>query len=488
MADHNVLFVCCALLLALPLACARAKAGEVIDVGSRLELFVDDHLVDKLKGASRVLHRPTEREVAIALGEPWEGNNCGYVTVFQDGDVYRMYYRGRHLDLSKGTLAFPHAQVYCYAESRDGVHWTKPNLGLVEFNGSKKNNIILEGAGTHNFTPFKDPNPACKPSARYKALGGEGGGLVAFKSTDAIHWKPIRNKPVITKGAFDSQNLAFWDSVRGEYREYHRGFRQGRDVMTCTSKDFVTWTEPKWLDYTPDRLTQLYTNQITPYARAPHIFLGFPARYIAGRGLLTPLNRRIASVSRRCGTDYSDTGFITSRNATRFDVWPEAFIRPGIVEAGRWVYGDNYVNWGLVETKSDLPGTPPELSLYSTEGCWREAMSLRRYTIRLDGFVSVAAPFKGGELLTKPIKFAGKELVLNYATSAAGSVRVEIRDVEGKPIPGYTLRDCPEIFGDSVGQVVAWKGGSDVSKLAGKPVRLRFVLKDADLYSIQFRP
>ena len=488
MADHNVVLVCCALLLTLPLACARAKAGEVIDVGSRLELFVDDVLVEKMTGARRVLHRPTEREAVITLDEPWEGNNCGYVTVFQDGDIYRMYYRGRHLDLSTGKVVFPHAQVYCYAESTDGIRWTKPKLGLVEFDGSKKNNIFLEGAGTHNFTPFKDTNPACKPSARYKGLGGAGGGLSAFKSADGIHWKLMRKKPVITKGAFDSQNLAFWDTVRGEYREYHRDFRKGRDIRTCTSKDFLTWTDPVWLAYSPDRITQLYTNQIAPYARAPHIFLGFPARYVTGRALLAELNRRIAKVSRRFGTDYSDTGLITSRDALHFNVWGEAFIRPGPQEAGRWVYGDNYVNWGLVETKSAVPGTPNELSLYATEGCWRKSVSMRRYTLRIDGFVSVQAPLKGGELLTKPIRFKGREFVMNFSTSAAGSIRVEIRGAEGKPIPGYILRECPEIFGDSLDQVVTWKGGSDVSKLAGKPVRLRVVLKDADLYSIQFRP
>ena len=85
------------------------------------------------------------------------------------------------------------------------------------------------------------------------------------------------------------------------------------------------------------------------------------------------------------------------------------------------------------------------------------------------------------------IVFEGKELVMNFSTSAAGSVRVEIQNIDGKPIEGFTLDDCPEIFGDRIEQVVKWKGGSDVSKLVGKPIRIRFVLKDADLYSIRFR-
>ena len=97
---------------------------------------------------------------------PWEGNTCGYVSVFQDGDLYRMYYRGSLRVYTEGKIEYPREPVTCYAESADGVRWTKPSLGLVEFEGSKDNNIILEGTGTHNFAPFKDANPDCEPDAR----------------------------------------------------------------------------------------------------------------------------------------------------------------------------------------------------------------------------------------------------------------------------------------------------------------------------------
>ncbi len=97
------------------------------------------------------------------------------------------------------------------------------------------------------------------------------------------------------------------------------------------------------------------------------------------------------------------------------------------------------------------------------------------------------AGYEPGELVTRPLEFSGKELVINFATSAAGTVRVEIQDVAGNPVPGFALVDCPEIFGDQLERSVAWKSGEDVSMLVGKPVRLRFVLQDADLYSIRFR-
>ena len=92
----------------------------------------------------------------------------------------------------------------------------------------------------------------------------------------------------------------------------------------------------------------------------------------------------------------------------------------------------------------------------------------------------------GGELVTRPLKFAGNRLHLNFATSAAGSVQVELQQPDGTAMPGFALAECNELFGDTVDRVVTWKGGGDVRSLVGKPVRLRFELKDADVYSFQF--
>jgi len=470
-----------------------------VEIGSRLELMVDRFLIDSIKGARRKLHHPTPQEVALARNKPWEGNVSGYTTVFRDGDLYRMYYRGTHTIYTQGKVSSPHREVVCYAESKDGIRWKRPNLGLVEFDGSKQNNILWDGIGSHCFTPFRDANPDCPAEAKYKAIsrGRPQGkkGLYIFQSADGIHWSLIREKPVITTGVFDSQNLAFWDSLRGEYRAYLRDFRDGRDIRTCTSQEFVDWTEPVFLEYAPRRVSQLYTNGVLPYYRAPHIFLGFPTRYVdygwAESTKQLPQRKfreLVASSSRRSGTAFTDGMLMSSRDGRQFDIWPESFLRPGIQRPGSWFYGDNYQNWGLVETKSKLAGAPRELSIYVSEaGRQRDGNRLRRYTLRIDGFVSVNAPMSGGELVTKPLKFEGSALVLNLATSAAGSIRVEIQDAKGKPLPGFSLADCPEVFGDAIERTVSWKNGSDVAGLAGKPVRLRFVLKDADLYSFRFR-
>lgn len=508
-----------ALLLSAASANAAPDTGSAIAIGDRRELLVDDFLTEKLSGEARLqLHPPVPQEIVLTTDAPWEGNACGYPSVFQDGPLYRMYYHAghyRHGGKPAQTRA-EHPWFLCYVESDDGIHWRRPELGLYEFAGSKKNNIILtpesvaaiKGDPAHTAV-FKDANPDCPADARYKCvIVGKPHGLYLLKSADGIRFSVASDKPVITQGAFDSENLAFWDPVRKEYRAYWRIFTAGvadgqtwkpegaRAIRTATSKDSVNWSAQADLRYVDSPVQQLYTNQIQPYYRAPHIFLGFPMRY-TDRGwsdsmsALPGLEERLAraKASPRYGTAITDGLFMTSRDGVLFRRWNEAFLRPGPRQQGSWVYGDNMIFWGLVETASALGEAPHELSLYASEHYWQGAgVSMRRLTLRMDGFVSLRASASGGELLTKPLVFDGGNLTLNMSTSGAGSLQVEIQDAAGQPIPGYALADCPEVFGDELARVVRWRKGGDVRPLSGKPVRLRFVLKDADLYALQFVP
>lgn len=489
------------------LAADALDADAVRDIGSRRELFVDDYLVGEVKGEARQrMHHPVPREIALTHDQPWEGTGSGYHSVFMDEGRYRMYYKAWHLDVRPGKLTTNrHPLFCCYAESDDGVQWRKPDLGMHDFEGSTENNIVMTSGPVGDLNVdaghpavFKDENPNAPKSAKYKAIfrSSKPNGLHPFQSPDGVHWSPMTDKPILSGlGAFDSQNLAFWDPNIGKYRAYWRIFSAGnRAIRTATSEDLIHWEPHQDLTYVDSPPEQLYTNQIKPYHRAPHILLGFPARYV-DRGwspsmkLLPETEHREmrASSVRRYGTAITDALLMASRDGVEFTRWNEAFLKPGPERPGTWHYGHQYIGWHLVQTKSQTPGGADELSLYATESYWTgKGSALRRYTMRLDGFVSLHGSARGGEVVTKPIKFKGRELSLNFATSAAGSLRVEIQNKNGEAIDGFSLEDCEPLFGDTIERGVRWKTDADLASLAGEPVRLRFELRDADLFSFRF--
>jgi hypothetical protein len=199
------------------------------------------------------------------------------------------------------------------------------------------------------------------------------------------------------------------------------------------------------------------------------------------------LREQRAAAQLRFGTALTEGLLMVGRDGVQFERWNEAFLRPGPERPGTWLYGHQFIAWHAIETRSPLSGAPNELSLYASEGGWHgKGNALRRYTMRLDGFVSVTAGARGGELITKPLRFAGNQVSLNFATSAAGEIRVGLQDNAGKAYPDFTAADCSPLFGDTLDRTVRWKKGSEVGSLAGKPVRMRFIIKDADLYSFQF--
>ncbi len=452
-------------------AAEPATKPGVRELGNRLELFVDRQEIESLDGARLVLHEPRPAEVALRLDPPHEGKYAAYFTVFPDGDRFRMYYRG-WAELGKDEKG---EQLACLAESSDGVQWTRPKLGLFEVGGSRDNNVVWPNP-SHNFTPFKDPRPDVPADERYKALNvgkGPSGakGLMALASPDGVHWRLLSPEPVFTKGAFDSQNLAFWDTNLKKYRCYFRVFTNKiRAVAVTTSDDFRTWSEAEQIDLGAAPEEHFYTNATTQYFRAPHYYFAFPKRYVAKRRKLPD----------HTTPGISDAVFLSSRDGIHFDrTYREAFIRPGRDQLN-WGDRSVMVAWGLVQTG------PDEMSVYYSQNYRYPTHHIRRGVLRLDGIASVQAGYTPGEVITKPFTFTGKRLVLNYATSAAGGVQVEVQSPDGKPLAGCKLDDAEPLYGDEIDGVYRWQGGDDVSKLAGQPVRLRFVLQDADLYSYRF--
>lgn len=469
---------------AVALVAASGAFAQSIDLGSRRELFLDRHLIDSMNGVDLRLQTPLERGTVLRFDRPWEGAFSGYATVIRDegmrdGAKFRLYYRGSP---NAGKDGRPDEST-CYAESVDGVHWTKP-----------EDNVVLRELApfSHNFSPFLDTRPGVPPAERYKALAGiSRSGLVAFVSADGLRWRKLREAPVLPPAAetrYDSQNLAFWSESEGRYVCYFRTFKampgggKIRWVSRTTSTNFTDWEPPVEMSFGDAPPEHIYTNQTGPYFRAPHLYVSIAARFLPGRQVLTDDEAKAIQVNPGYFKDTSDAVLLTTRGAgSQYDrTFLESFLRPGL-GMENWVSRTNYPALNAVQTG------PAEMSFYVNRNYGQPTAHLARYSLRLDGFSSLHAGNPGGELITKPIRFRGKELEINYSTSANGGVRIELQAENGEPIPGYSLAEAREIIGDQIERVVSWKGGADVSSLSGKPVRLRIVLKDADLFSFRFR-
>ena len=487
------------LLLSLAVISAQpGKPEEPRDIGSRLELLVDDWLIDSMNDLELKLHSPRPAGKVLILDRPWEGVTSAYISVFKDGDLYRMYYRGssskgytvRSLLEPRERVIPEHPDVTCYAESRDGRHWTKPSLGLFEFQGSRENNIVWAAASSQCFMAFRDANPAAPREQRYKALAisteSSPKRVIGLASPDGLRWRPVRKEAIIIQEETDSgADHAFWDTEQERYVAYLRAFRPPplktiRLVARSTSSDFLNWSELEFLNTRDAPVEHFYTSGAIPYFLAPHLYLAFPRRFLPWRTLELYKDNR--------GSGVSDVVFLSSRDGLHWKrTFMEAFIRPGR-NIRSWIHRANTPASGVVPTGED------EISLYLQRHYTFPSIHVERMALRTDGFVSVHAGYFGGEMVTKPLIFKGENLVLNFASSAAGSIRIEIQDANRNPLPGFALEESPLIWGDEIEHTVRWershaKVTSDkpLARIAGKPVRLRFVMKDADLYSLRFR-
>lgn len=457
---------------------------EPIEIGSRLELFVDHHLISKLDGLELQMHAPVK---APRPKSPLPVQHM--MTVIKDGPLFRAWYRSSD-PAYKGPFHSGHpGETVAYAESKNGHEWTFPKLGLHEINGSRENNVILAGQPPFltNFMPFLDTRKGIPNEERYKALAGypgpgnklgtsqPGRGLYAFTSPDGIRWtkkqEAIPYRPE-WRHAFDSPNVSFWSEEEKKYVCYFRTWSEPerlRTISRATSPDFITWSEPVAMN--PNRPGEhLYTSMTHPYFRAPHLYISLPTRYVPGAG---------EAKDSESDQNATDILFMTTRAGSEtFDrTFKEAFIRPGL-DPAQWRNRANYVAVNI------LPTGPAEMSIYHRSG--------DRYVLRTDGFASLHAGEKRGECLTRPLLFSGKKLVVNHSGSAVGTLRVEIQNTAGAPLPGFSLAECKPVTGDQIASEVLWTNGKNRSQtlenLIGQPVRLRLELQEMDLYSLQFRP
>jgi len=309
--------------------------------------------------------------------------------------------------------------------------------------------------------------------------------LIAFSSDDGIHWKKLREEPVLTSEPFDSQNISFWSENEGCYICYFRkwakaGDKTIRSVGRSTSLDFFNWSDPVSMDFGDTPAEELYTNQTGPYFRAPHIYIATAARFFPGKQVISEEQAKRLGVNPGYFRDCSDAVLITSRGGNIFQrTFMEGFLRPGI-GLGNWVSRTNYPALNIVQTGET------EMSFYVNQDYAQPTSHLRRYSLRIDGFSSLHADYAPGEMTTKVLTFAGSHLVINFSTSAAGYIIVELLDNQGNIIQGHSADDCIPLTGNEISRVVDWKQGSDLSALQNTAVKFRFKLKDADLFSLRF--
>ena len=519
-----------------------------INIGNRREVLWDDYLIDSNGTTAKLtLNKPQKKEFVYRFDKPWE-ETINYPQMIKLGDEYYMYYTAVwHSDDALEPAAndfnkevFPVRKGICLMKGKDPLKLERINAGLFEVNGSFDNNIILIQNRVGDFEEefdnlfvFVDDNPDCPAEQKIKAIGQMRNHakifpgfreLWSFVSADGIHferYKKISGGDDMHAGLFDSHNIVFYDTEAKVYKAFIRGLHLDwgiakeaqetgymtkamekdlagfgiRDIRYMESKDFATWSVPKRLTYSDNYDYQLYTNHVQKYERAPHMYIGLPTRYTERKewttnfeqigGEVNVSNRRERyRQSPRYGLAVTDNIFMCSRDGLKWNRFHDSLIGGGPEDSYNWAYGDAYMLYNVLESCDGYPGREAVYTLLA-KGCDEMGNpALIRHDIRKDGFASYHSDFEVSTLITKPIIFEGTELSINFATSPAGFVYVDILDEWDRPIDGYR---SIEHFGNTLDRTVCFPDGRDLSKLSGKPIKLKFTMRSADIYSFIFR-
>lgn len=583
-----------AVLVLLSVASTVSAQTDVVNVGSDKQLFLgpwakdgrDTHLVESMTKVSMTTNPArVTGERLVELDQPWEGDRLMDLSMFvlRDGETFRMYYGA----LAKYPMiwAEPNCRILCYAESKDGIHWEKPNLGLFEWKGSRKNNIILPNDDfKYVMSEFAGPGVFIDPQAKrseekyklimkmtpvrsfsdsgimdrrrdalnkLKELGvpvdltsnekvPDGSATLRkaqymFSSPDGIRWTLMSTQKV-NPGASDTHFSVFWDDHRGEYITYTRvkGIKTvdhpvmetikrfykaryasdlvcgGRMVGRISSRDLQTWS-PEQVVLATDILdhtgltsgfsgveeeegvkfggaVDIYGGNVSKYSDAANAYIALPTMFYHWKKTTLDISgKAIPNVTYPATLDVQ---LATSRDGSHWNRSPQRKPFIAVGPRGSW--------WSkMIWPSGNVIRVGDELWIYFAgydvahnmeQDALKSKGAYGRAVLRLDGFISADANYSGGELVTKPLIFGGSKLQLNVDTGAGGIVRVEILDENGKPIPEFSRKAADGINGNYIRVLCSWKQTSDVSSLAGKPVRLRFLMRNAKLYSFQFVP
>lgn len=511
--------------LAVLLTTATAAWAEPIQIGDRRQVFIDQTFIADSKNVELRVHPPRKSgEMNIKPDRPWEVGGIGpYSSVLWENGTYHAWYHA--MDNIQWDTGHTNGSV-CYARSKDGITWEKPDVGLVEYKGDPKNNIVFghraNGVilGQDAGMVFLDPNAPHDERFRMACrFGPKGEGIRLYSSGDGVHWKlthpsVIRQRKDEKLSHLDSMNVIFWDDAIKKYVAYVRYNRpetrgRARSVSRAESatldgfpvvQDMQVVLQPDEKDLKQDGLpiVDFYTSAAVKYPWAENAYFMFPTSYYHYTGALPEFRKEGPA-----NAGPLDCQFGASRDGVKWERYDrEPFVPLGM--KGEFDWGCARVIWGLVP---DTTGR--EMYIYYRAGEWlhgwdrdernkriltekglgaeRDITCISRLISRRDGFTSIRGAYTGGEFTTPALVFSGKRLVINVNTSATGLVRVELQNGDGTPIDGFGAKDCDLIHtANEINRVVKWKGSENVGALAGKPVRVRFLLHNADLHAFQF--
>jgi hypothetical protein len=483
----------------------EAVGVKPIFVGGQKQLFIDHQFIACSQNVALCMNPPAKVGVVLRPDRPWENKSIGFcASVLEHNGVFKLFYRADGHE--KGASV-------CLATSRDGLHWERARIGLYEHGGNKDNNIVFRDTdnsaayrGVGETIVFFDPHG--KPDQRFKMIASKGwpdpktAGLYCHTSPDGVHWTV---GPRVLDICPDTANQAAWDRQRGKYVAYIRIWNPlrmvgrvevddilrpwpykslgaeayciwGKESVAVPSREFPVAFGYDALDPAP---SDHYNAAAVEYLYAQNAYVAFPSSYMhfpeppvgkyGNDGLLDiqlAVSRDGVKYHRVSRAPYIPLGLTGEPDSL------SNYMAVGMVRTSDYLlqyYGAYAVTHGLPEAHQKIP-----------IGC------LAAVRQRLDGFVSADAAWGGGELVTPPLVFQGKRLLLNLNTSAMGSCQVGLIGASGKEIPGFAVDACDMLRGNAVEKVVMWKGNSDLAAQSGKPVQLRFVMRATKLFAFQF--
>jgi hypothetical protein len=480
--------------LGFPLTLALLSPA-VAAAGSR-HLFLDPAFVAESSSTTLTVNPPRAGEIVLRRDRPWESFMITfYVSVVDEGARLRMWYDTRE------STKIAHL---AYAESTDGVNWTKPELGIAAHSSGRPNNLV--GISSLEGNVFRDPR-ARTEAERYVYVSTvfRGGGIYRFTSPDVLRWR--RDAQPLLPFEGDSQNVTLWDEPLGKYVLFLRGWdrqdarNQWRRVVRLetdrldqplpivpsgkghhrgdeTRDPLLTDELPTVFacDARDPRDTDVYTNAIQRYPLAPEWYVGFPSLY------------RHAAKSPQRNDGRTEAQFIASRDGVKWERYSrEPYIRPGL--PGSEMENMVYVGTGFVIRGDEIwhYGTGYRTTHGDTPGREKKADgTIFRWVQRVDGFVSLDTGDREGVARTLPVRVVGPRLLLNLDTGALGELRVGLLDRDGRTIPGFEVRECDPVQINATGVVVSWRGRSDLAALVGREVGIEIRSTRTKLYSFRF--